>query len=397
MPLTKQPLQGERLRLHYLDGLRGLAAFYVVLHHAFLEVAAVKNWLPPRWVENTRWAWNGQIAVQTFIVLSGYCLMIPVARAGRLKGGRLNFIKRRARRILPPYYMALALSLAVTFIVPGMGTLQGLRWDLTLPAFAPGTLVSHLLLLQDIKPGYISRINYAMWSIAQEWQIYFVFAFLLLPIWRYAGILPTLIFTLVISVALRLFPHDYFFYAAPEFLFLFGVGMFAACVSFADSSDSLVLARDKIPWTYLSAALWMLYVGATWWYPDQEHFRSIAFTLLAGGAILCTLMLCTNSVRHRQGYSALLSILEWEVMVALGAFSYSLYLVHAPVLGMCTLAIRRLHLSGQWAMAIELFVAVPVATVVAYGFHLLAERPFMQGHPENLKRSEKAAILDPAP
>ena len=42
-------------------------------------------------------------------------------------------------------------------------------------------------------------------------------------------------------------------------------------------------------------------------------------------------------------------------------------------------------------------VAVPLALAVAYGFHLLFERPFMRGHPANLKRAEKAAVLDTAP
>ena len=82
-PAVDPARPGARLRLHYLDGLRGLAALHVVLLPSFVEIADVKGWLPDVWVERTRWVWNGRISVQIFIALSGYCLMRPVARAGR--------------------------------------------------------------------------------------------------------------------------------------------------------------------------------------------------------------------------------------------------------------------------------------------------------------------------
>jgi peptidoglycan/LPS O-acetylase OafA/YrhL len=389
--------QNTRLRLHYLDGLRGLAALYVVLHHSFLEVAAVKGWLPNRWGEATKWAWNGQIAVQVFIVLSGYCLMMPVARYGSLKGGWAGFIKRRARRILPPYYAALALSLAIIFVVPGMGLQHGLRWDITLPATGWGVLGSHLLLLQDLRDDWIHKINYPMWSIAQEWQIYFVFAFLLLPMWRYTGILTTVFFAFLVSVAIGRIPGHDLTFAAPEFLFLFSVGMCAATISFAGSSKWLTFARDRVPWALLTAGFWMGYAALMLRRPELTQIHSWRLTLLAGAAMLSTLALCTNSSQNRQGNNFLLRLCESESVVILGTFSYSLYLVHAPILAMFTLALHHWQAPGLLATAVELFIAVPVATAFAYGFHLVAERPFMLGHPESLKRAEKAAILDTAP
>jgi peptidoglycan/LPS O-acetylase OafA/YrhL len=50
-------------------------------------------------------------SVQVFIVLSGYCLMLPVAQAaGTLKGGLSVFVRRRAIRILPPYFAMLTIA-----------------------------------------------------------------------------------------------------------------------------------------------------------------------------------------------------------------------------------------------------------------------------------------------
>jgi peptidoglycan/LPS O-acetylase OafA/YrhL len=391
-PNEPKIIHPERLRLQYLDGLRGLAAFYVVFHHTYLEMMSVNGWLPDRWAKFFGWAGNGYIAVQIFIVLSGYCLTMPVARSGSLKGGWLGFIKRRARRILPPYYGALAFSLAIACLVPGMNRAQGLRWDRTLPAFTSGPLISHLLLLQDIKLIWIFKINSAMWTIAQEWQIYFVFAFLLVPIWRSFGIVTAVVVSFVVSVALG---HLGFEFASPKFLFLFGVGMFAAVISFPGEANWLSYFRDRLPWGVLTAIFWVLYLVCMAIKPEQAH--STGLVSVAGAATLSTLVFCTGSARTRQGNNLLLRIFEANPVVILGTFSYSLYLIHAPVLAVCTLALHHWQAHGLWAPAIELFVGVPMAVALAYGFHLVAERPFMLGHPESLKRAEKAAILDTAP
>src|SRR5205085_647811 len=94
--------------LAYLDGLRGLAALQVVLGHAAMQV----HWgslAKPRVIQAALGPMTfAREAVALFIVLSGFCLMLPVVRReGVLQGGAWQFFKRRARRILPPYYLAL--------------------------------------------------------------------------------------------------------------------------------------------------------------------------------------------------------------------------------------------------------------------------------------------------
>jgi peptidoglycan/LPS O-acetylase OafA/YrhL len=317
---------------------------------------------------------------------------MPVARSHVLKGGWSGFIWRRGRRILPPYYAAVAFALAVILLVPGMDAPQGLRWDRTLPAITRGPLLSHLLLLQDLKPEWMSKVNHTMWTIAQEWQIYFFFAFLLLPIWRYAGILAAVLVSFLLSVAFR---YLGFGFARPDFLFLFGVGMFAAVISFPGPSAWLLFLRDRLPWGWLMIVLWLAYLAAM--IVDAEPRHALGVAVLVGAAMLCTLASCTNASRDRQGSNLALQVCELDACVVVGTFSYSLYLVHAPVLSLFTLGLHHWHVRGWWAPAIEALIAVPVATAFAYGFHLVAERPFMLGTPENLKRAEKAAILDTAP
>jgi peptidoglycan/LPS O-acetylase OafA/YrhL len=109
----------ETGHLNYLNGLRAVAALYVLLHHAILQVnissssSGIVNWLHAIFE-------HGRFAVDLFIVISGFCLMLPVIQNdGVLKKGALNFFVRRAKRILPTYYLAMGLSLILIYTVIG--------------------------------------------------------------------------------------------------------------------------------------------------------------------------------------------------------------------------------------------------------------------------------------
>jgi len=81
-----------RVHLRFLDGFRGFVALYVVLYHAKLQ-----NWPefsgapgPTGWTRAlTSWLSFGELAVTCFIAISGFCLMLPVAKSplGQFQGG----------------------------------------------------------------------------------------------------------------------------------------------------------------------------------------------------------------------------------------------------------------------------------------------------------------------
>src|SRR4051794_40542870 len=104
-PTDIEPVRPPSLQLNFLDGLRGLSALYVAAYHAFLftgHAGDAEKHLPViGW-----FLLYGYLGVPVFIVLSGFVLMLPVVSRGRgleLPGGARKFIRRRARRILPPY------------------------------------------------------------------------------------------------------------------------------------------------------------------------------------------------------------------------------------------------------------------------------------------------------
>ena len=88
-------------RVPWIDGIRGAAALFVVLHHIWLT-----TWpgFPP---DNGPW-WlggllYGHMAVAVFIVVSGFSLaLVPMRNGWKLPGGVKRFVRRRAWRIIPP-------------------------------------------------------------------------------------------------------------------------------------------------------------------------------------------------------------------------------------------------------------------------------------------------------
>ena len=404
-PLPTIPPAKGRLRLEYLDGLRGLACLYVLLLHARLIVpwAQAKGalaWLG--WA--TRWVESGRQSVAVFIVLSGYCLMLPVARSndGRLRGGTAEYLKRRAWRILPPYYAALALSLALTAAWPArLAARATAEWSKSMwPAFTPGVILSHLALMHNLRPEWVWKINSPMWTVATEWQIYFIFPLLLLPLWRQWGSKAAVPAAFVLGLLPLLWGR--FELAAPWFLGLFALGMAAAALGF--SAHPVHAAwRDRLPWGAAAAALFAICLAeAQLRFAGRFFHRAwrYQFTIdvLAGTATACLVIFCTRALTVRSGGArtpAVLRLLESAPVAGLGAFSYSLYLIHASILMSLEMIAGVFQASAASRAAMALLLGVPLSIALSYGFYRVFERPFVRRQMVEVRSTAKQGAAGP--
>jgi peptidoglycan/LPS O-acetylase OafA/YrhL len=369
-----------RARLDFLDGLRGAAALYVVLFHAAVGFSPGEL---PGWTRAAhRLLSFGHEAVAIFIVLSGYCLMLPVARAGQgqLPRGVRDYFARRARRILPPYYAALGASLALIALVPALRPAEatGTIWDNSHPAFAAGAVLSHLALVHNLWPQWAMRINGPLWSVATEWQIYFFFPFVLLPVWRRAGLAAALAVGLTLGYLPTLLWPVPAISAVSWYLGLFALGMVAAGIGHGARPRERQLL-DGVPWGLLASLLTAACLVGGLVFAKAWFLHKPRTDLLVGLATAALLVHCTREMRAG-GFEPplVLRVLHRPALVALGHFSYSLYLSHLPVVALCYLAVRKLSLAPLPHLLAMLALSVPASLAVAYAFHRLVERRFMR-------------------
>jgi peptidoglycan/LPS O-acetylase OafA/YrhL len=366
-----------RLRLVYLDGIRGLAAVFVVVHHLHQEVT-YRGDLPRRVLAMTKWMDLGHFAVGVFIVLSGFSLMIPVVRStdARIPGGFWDYLKRRARRILPPYYAALILTLLMDLCIPGLRSPGNWRWDQTLPSFRLDVIISHLLLVHNFNREWVYNISAPFWSVATEWQIYFAFPLLLLPVWRRMGAAVMVVTALVVGVGGAALLPQSLGCAASWYLALFAYGMAAAVICFSQHAR-IVVIRDRIPWGLLTlVSVAALGLGMRR-YPGWFALKDCLDGVVAACLLVKLAQQATSTKLHPR--SMMLRFFESAPAVTLGAASYSLYLIHSPLISATNLLVNWLFSPTPLARAwIVPAVAIPIIVVSTFAFYRTVEQPLVR-------------------
>jgi peptidoglycan/LPS O-acetylase OafA/YrhL len=351
----------SRQRLGGLDGVRGLAALFVVVHHVFLR--AFPGYPVNRAPFWAGWLIYGRFAVVVFIVLSGFSLALSPARHGWRLDGVSRFASRRAWRILPPYWAALAFSLAVAWLAmppPGQGAPD-----------AKSVVVNGLLVQNLVGAPSPDR---SFWSIAVEAQLYVVFPLLLLMVRRWGAIVMVAAVTLVVATVGILGPHVsglnvFVIQSPPDLAALFAVGILAAGIVGASG------ARTSWPWAGLALAAAAPVLATIWWQGSVwtlDHLFWVDLTL--GPAVGCLLAGLAS------GHPApLLRLLDARPIRSLGSSSYSLYLTHGPIVVVVyeQVVAGRIR-QGVPAFVVSLALVVPLTIAFARIFASVFEFPFRQ-------------------
>jgi peptidoglycan/LPS O-acetylase OafA/YrhL len=351
----------HRKRLAGLDGIRGLAALFVVFNHIFERAFPgypVDN--APAWAG---WFIYGRFAVVVFIVLSGFSLALSAARHGWRLDSISRFAYRRARRILPAYWAALALSIAVAWlIVPPPG--QGLPGSKS--AIVNGLFVQNIV-------GAPSP-NRSLWSMAVEVQLYLVFPLLILMVRRINAFVMLATVTLIVAAFGIVGPHvpkldTFFVQSAPDLAALFAIGIVAAGIVSASR------ARRDWPWAWLAlAAAVPVFALLRWkgsaWSLDPAHLFWVDLAL--GPAI--AFLLAALATGHPR---PLLRFLDSRPLRSLGLSSYSLYLIHGPIV----VVVYEKFVAGRYghgavAFLVTAAVVVPLTVALARVFAAIFETPF---------------------
>jgi len=265
--------------------------------------------------------------VDLFFVISGLCLSLPFLTSERGVGYR-RFLANRAWRILPAYWVALVLCALVTG--------AGFATSKIVPQ--PGELLWDASLLPMMGSAY----NGSFWTLALEARWYFAFP-LLLALYRFNRVAFFLFGAALYAVSLAI-PMSF-----PDVgtLPCFMLGIVAADLYVkgkVPSGKSLVRIAAIVLPAVLAFDLASSGHNDPFW-----HFAAFLGTLLALGPAA--------------------KRLSWKPLVFVGAASYSIYLVHLPV-------ILLLEKTFGEAFLIEFAVAL-VSLGAGIVFWKFVEAPFL--------------------
>jgi peptidoglycan/LPS O-acetylase OafA/YrhL len=359
---------GGSRRLTSLDGLRGLAALVVVVHHCALTLPSLarQQQAPDRgssawWVAYTpaHLLWAGGEAVLVFFVLSGLVLALPQLRAPR-RGTWLPYYLKRAVRLYVPVAAGVVLTGAVVTLVPRVGD-PGWSWWMN--SHAVPAQVSVLVHDAGLLGG-TGWLNSALWSLRYE-----VFFSLLLPL--FVGLARSLTAPLWISLPLALWGIGWAASISHEllsYLFVFAVGVLLAqrLGTLAEWADRIGRsARPGTAWALIGSAGLMLL--GEWWLKllvsDWTLWTPVGRPSgVLGAAVLVFCFLHCPPVRALGDHR----VVQW-----LGTVSFSLYLVHEPiVVSVATMTPPTLR-----GLAVTLVVGTVLSLLTAVLFFRLVERP----------------------
>jgi exopolysaccharide production protein ExoZ len=334
------PMDGKLYSVQYL---RGLAALLVVIAHASAHPLGAPEWWQVR---------LGQFGVYLFFVISGF---IMVAISGETFSP-LTFLKRRAIRIVPLYWLFTTLAAVLALALPSL---------FKSTVFTPEHYMQSLLFVPHEAPGRggTSPLLSLGWTL--NYEVFFYLAFAALAMLAATGrvVVLTIGFVALYVLGAVLQPAD------PVLQFY----MNAAVLAFATGAwiglmHMKGIIRRLPQWTVPAVALAGLAAFVVAFVLDTTAGETEAsfIGLVTLAAALVLLGLQTERSLPRNGKLELL-----------GDASYATYLVHMFVIGALVALGTRLLPAGGASYAAIVAAAIVVSLIAGVIVHRYIELPML--------------------
>ena len=380
-----------------IEGTRAIAALSILVYHAWLAAGPSENPVSAGWLSEYVLP-NLAVGVTLFFTLSGFLLYRRFAQDILRGEGHPSFrpyFVNRALRILPAYWVALALCGFVLQTVRVDGGVGGLQDDWTLATLSAAFLhfFTPATMLGGIGPA---------WSLVVEVMFYLTLPLLVLVAVRlsrraktrvqrrYAALAPAAILLLiglsgrVVAFALvrdNSMPSGWSqdwqtvvergFWGQAD---LFALGLVVAVISVEVADGALELPRPWRAWAVTAAAA--IAVMAAVHLPNEDvqrgqlsHFAYSPVMALACSLLLAAVVVC----RPAETQGRLVQALSWRPLFALGLISYSLFLWHLPLI--YWMRFHDLTVAGRTGFVANVMVITIVSVAIATLSYLLVERP----------------------
>ncbi len=324
---------------------RGFAALFVVLYHLNNSVWGIAKYFPDPFSPLLSF---GNAGVQFFFVLSGFIIYLVHADDTGRPRRLLSFAFKRFVRVYPTYWVVLFAVLAALLMNPALGTL-GER--------TVSRVAASVLLIPYPQDPIVS----VAWTLEHELLFYTIFSIVILNAsigkwvfvaWQAACLANTL-------AGSSEFPYGIIF-SANNLLFSFGLAM------------AFLFRKWRCPapgFVTISGALAFLAVGL-----HKVHAASPLTSdayIVAFGASSAIAILGACNYERRYG------LLAPRLLDTLGDASYSIYLVHLPLLSLFAKALFASGLAGLLPEGLSLILMVCVVLAAGVMFSKLIEMPLI--------------------
>jgi peptidoglycan/LPS O-acetylase OafA/YrhL len=371
-------VSNDTSRLQFLDGLRGLAAVYVMIGHARwllwegYSEGYVKH--PNQYSTLNKLLMYffslfkfGHEAVLFFFVLSGFVIHLKYAKnlskPSPAKFNWFDYLFRRAKRIYPPFLIALI----ITFLLDNLG--RGMQWSIyngTTPYQLINENFGHcswdlktfsgnlLFLYKQYVPIY--GTNGPAWSLKYEWWFYMLYPLFLLMGTKKI-IYPTLVLVLLFGASF--FPKFW-----PEGLF---PDVFSMMITWwlGVILAEVYAKRITIKFKYLSFATACILLAP--FFGVSSLFYSVC---LAGFFLGLISLFLSLSVRNKV-------IMLLKRLKIIGDFSYTLYIMHFPILVFMSGWVMQKNRNVLPIHFLYVFAGITITMIFAYFIHFISEVPFI--------------------
>ncbi len=302
---------------------------------------------------------GGYVGVDIFFVISGFLitshLLQGLAAEGRIRFG--DFYARRARRILPASFLVLALSLISALIwYPPLLMKEVWQGAMATALYIPNYLfaTNGTNYLAETTPSLFQHY----WSLGIEEQFYLVWPALLALGFgllktrrRLMGLVAALVvLSFVACVLLTFRSQPWAFFSLPTRAWELGIGGLVA----------FLLSNRPQPLTGPAAAIvgWLglgVMLASVALFDDRIEFPGYWAAI---PAVATAAVILAGASRPAFGPTRVLSL---RFMLFIGAISYSLYLVHWPMLVIPQASIGYFNPLSLWVKLLIAMACVPVA------------------------------------
>jgi exopolysaccharide production protein ExoZ len=298
----------------------------------------------------------GHLGVMLFFAISGF-IMVYISGAGSFSA--FTFLKRRAIRIVPLYWLFTSFAALLAALMPSLFKNTVFTW----PHFTQSLL---FIVHEAPETGSASPLLSLGWTLNCEAYFYVAFAILAF-----------------LSVTSRVFLLTVFFIAT-----------WLAGLLIAPTNPVLQFYLNASPLAF-AAGTWIgwLYLNGSFTH-DRRRIWALGLVAASGVALAIALVDSETRLMSQIGFAgqvawaaALLCLglmLEtklnrWSLLTKLGDASYALYLSHIFVIGAVThLAKRTIGTDGPMTVVLVAAVSIVAACVAGIIIHKIIERPILR-------------------